>query len=174
MPHLLIINRIGMRKLLVVSLLGLVLSSCLNKAQSDYTPLIYVSEFVRLDSIKNDTLRIRQSDEGQWRLDSLAVNDTLLFAAGFDAVWNNLQSVRLLWDTSEISVWVNDLGDIAPVLLDSSDTLTCRFEFPVGYNFVSLPFVCSPKKTGKTTIRFHLETDSKFSPVDEDLYCVTY
>lgn len=170
MPHFLLIS---MRKILSILFLSLLLCSCFKNSGSDYTARIYISDFVLQDSLRTDTFSLHWNAEGFRQVDTLTVGDTLLFAVEFDAIGDNLLSAKLSWDTSSLALYTLAYSSVSEVLLETSDSAACKFDLPTGYNIMALPFYCSPKREGAVSVGFHVETDSKFSPVEDKIYIVS-
>jgi len=153
-----------MKRIIPILLLAVLLSSCLD-TKSHYTPEISLSAFV---NDEGDTLLYYYDTMSElWHVDSMYVGDTLHAAVGYQALGNNLVSTHIDWDTSYIDLWALLTPAITDVLLPNSDTVKLDLYSPVGYNYLGFPIWVVPKKSGSTSVKFTVVTDSKYSPQDE-------
>ncbi len=150
------------KKLFPILLLPLTLVSCLNEADSQYTPQILSTMFV---CNTTDTLRISQDTDG-YRLDTISVGDTVRFAAGFNAVLNNLLTARVSWEEEYIDLHITNLNQIRDVMLATSDSAAGVIHLPEGYPAISFPVEYVALKPGTPTITLTAESDSKYSPAE--------
>ncbi len=169
-----------MKHFLSILCLACVLTSCLDETDSHYVPRIANSAFVAYSSdtiwtadtfsvrYHIDTLRLRQDTDG-YRLDTVAVGDTVRFAIGFDAMGNNLLTARVSWDSAYVALTFHALDSVNNVLLPTSDPAAGVFNLPNGYQGLVLPMEFVASKTGTPQMTFTAETDSKYSPAEVNL-----
>lgn len=160
-----------MRKLVLLVVLVLSITSCLDNTNPQFSPEIYTSYFYvnpvfvgdSLVSAK-DTLDLRYySEDGSYEMDTIYVGDTVMFASAFSSVANNLVAVKLDWDSTRMHLWFPLTEDVVKVLTNQSDTLAGRLYFKPGYNRVSFPVYFSPLDRGGMNLKLTVESDSEFS-----------
>ncbi len=150
------------KKLFLILLFPLVLVSCLDDVDSQYTPQIATSIFI---CNTTDTLRLRQDTDG-YRLDTILVGDTVRFAVGFSAVFNNLLTARVSWDKEYMNLHITNLNEIRDVMLATSDSAAGVIHMPTGHRGISFPIEYVATKAGAPTITLTAESDSKYSPAE--------
>ncbi len=153
------------KKLFPILLLPLTLVSCLNEADSHYTPQITTSMFL---CNTNDTLRIRQDTNG-YRLDTISVGDTVRFAVGFNAVTNNLLTARVSWEEEYMDLHITNLNEIRDVMLATSDSAAGDIHLPTRHVGIRFPVEYVAIKAGTPTITLTAESDSKYSSAEVKL-----
>ena len=166
-----------MRKLfnIYVSLIVLasIMSSCdWLKSKSDHNPDIYASYFYvnpvfEGDSIisAKDTLHLFHTEqENTYRLDSLAIGDTVLFAATYYTYEQDLISVIIDWDSTLMDLNVDVNAEIAQLLTSKSNVAGGQLYFNPGFNSVTFPCNFSAKAQGLLPLTLMVASTSQFSP----------
>ena len=164
-----------MRKFYIFLVLVVVagaMTSCLEYKEPQYSPQIYRSTFyvnplLQGDSVvgAKDTLDlIYDADNDSYKLDTVYLGDTVMFASTFYTVTNNLVAVEMKWDTTEMDLWYLTTADIDKALLktDTVGNLTCTMRFNPGYNRVTFPIYFTPKERGGMKLKLSVESDSDF------------
>ncbi len=151
-----------MKHFLLILCSALVLTSCLDNDDAQYTPQIVSSYFV---CNSTDTLRYYQEADG-YRLDTITVGDTVRFAVAFNAMGNNLLTARITWDSIYTDFTIGALDSINSVLLPTSDPDAGVFHLPKGYQAIVLPIEFTALKAGSPTLILTAESDSKYSPAE--------
>lgn len=155
-----------MKRLIPILLAALCLTSCL-ESHSDYTPEIRLSYAVTSDG---DTLGYFFDKKAEsYRMDTIQMNDTAKFVAGFITFTNNLVSTHVEWDTAHLQVWSMYEKELTSVLLPESDTTTLDLYFPTNYNYVGIPIFLTPKKVGSSAMIFKVVSDSKFTSSEQKI-----
>lgn len=155
-----------MKQIIPILLLACCMVSCL-ETESHYTPQIYLTY---ITNNHGDTLRVRKDDKTDLNyIDSVVLGDTLHFGVAFDAIGNNLQNTCIKWDETAIKLWGSLGSKVTIALTEPSDTTKLDLYFVEGFSGIGYPIHLVPLKTGSSAIRFHVATDSKYSPVDESL-----
>ncbi len=145
--------------------MSLALVSCLDNADSQYTPHISTSVFT---CNTTDTLLVRPDING-YRLDTVSLGDTVRFVVEFNALSNNLLTARIAWDSLSTKLTIGKLDSITNVLLPSSEPDAGVFNLPTGYQAIVLPVEFVAIKAGLPTLVFTAESDSKYSPAEVKL-----
>lgn len=146
---------------LLLCALALTMTACLDKAESHYTPRIVHSPFVRNSA---DTLSMHFDNTGRCILDTISTGDTVRFVAGYASLGNNLLTVKATWDKQYCTLLMEPPTEVKEVMLDSSDTLACIINLPIGYNYIATPYIYVAQKAGSPVVTFTAISDSKFSP----------
>ncbi len=154
-----------MKQFFYILCAALIFTSCLDTVDSQYTPHITTSFFIRNTT---DTIYVRQDADG-YRLDTVTVGDTVRFAVGFNALGNNLLTARVSWDTIYTDLTIGALDSITSVLLPTSDPDAGVFNLPTGYQAIVLPIELIALKAGLPKLTFTAESDSKYSPAEVKL-----
>lgn len=159
--------------LLTLAAIAFTISSCdwLN-GESDHSPEIYTSFFYvnpvfEGDSIigAKDTLNIASTDiEGSYRMDSLALGDTVNFAAVFYSFEQDLVSVKIEWDSTRMDFSMNLFDDINKHITAQSNIKGGILYFNPGYNRVSFPCSFTAKEYGVLPLKLTVASTSEFSP----------
>ncbi len=153
------------KKLCSIFCMSLALVSCLDNADSQYTPHISTSVFT---CNTTDTLLVRPDING-YRLDTVSLGDTVRFVVEFNALSNNLLTARIAWDSLCTKLTIGKLDSITNVLLPSSEPDAGVFNLPTGYQAIVLPVEFVAIKAGSPTLVFTAESDSKYSPAEVKL-----
>ena len=158
--------------LLVLVVVAGAMTSCLEYKEPQYSPQIYRSNFYVNPQFQGDTVvgakdtldLIYDADDDSYELDTVYLGDTVMFASTFYTVTNNLVSVEMKWDTTEMDLWYLTTADIDKALLktDTVGNLTCTMRFNPGYNRVTFPIYFTPKERGGMKLKLSVESDSDF------------
>ena len=164
-----------MRKLFIFLVLVVVagaMTSCLEYKEPQYSPQIYSSLFYVNPQLKGDSVvgakdtldLIYDAATYSYKLDTVYLGDTVMFASTFYTVTNNLVAVEMKWDTTEMDLWYLTTADIDKALLktDTVGNLTCTMRFNPGYNRVTFPIYFTPKERGGMKLKLSVESDSDF------------
>ena len=162
-----------MRKFYILLVLVVVaMTSCLEYKEPQYSPQIYRSNFYVNPQFQGDTVvgakdtldLIYDADDDSYELDTVYLGDTVMFASTFYTVTNNLVAVEMKWDTTEMDLWYLTTADINKALLktDTVGNLTCTMRFNPGYNRVTFPIYFTPKERGGMKLKLSVESDSDF------------
>ena len=142
------------------------------QGESDHSPEIYTSFFYvnpvfSGDTIiyAKDTLYLSATDtEGQYRVDSLSLGDTVWFAATFYSYEKDLTGITAKWDTTlmDFSFHLTEL--ITRHLADGSNIDEGHLYFNPGFNRVSFPCSFTAKTYGILPLKLTVASTSEFSP----------
>ncbi|HCS88379.1 MAG TPA: hypothetical protein DIW30_08375 [Bacteroidales bacterium] len=147
--------------------LPVLMSGCLDKSESHYTPRIGNSVFIRNHQ---DTLLLHINEASQQiMLDTIERGDTVNFVVAYTSVGNNLLSGEVAWDKAFLDLEIKLYDDLRSTMLATSDTLNGVINLPVGYYYMSLPIEFRALQTGSPTLTFTAVTDSKFSPATRNI-----
>ncbi|MCQ2311084.1 MAG: hypothetical protein MJZ64_04975 [Paludibacteraceae bacterium] len=137
---------------------------------SQYTPYISLSYFYLNPIFDNgkiisaeDTLNVHTVD-GLLVLDTITMQDTVVFAAGYGSIGNDLVSARVMFDTTQVNMRASLSEDITKILLPISDIRNLQLFINPGYLYVSIPLGYRPLQQGTHRMQFVVESDSQFSP----------
>ncbi len=168
MPHIM------KHQFLILISLGLMafgLNSCLDNAQSHYTPSLYFTDFYVNPVFSHDTL-MGASDTllasydtllNVYVLDTIHFSDSIIFGLACETYSNNLTAVRINYDTSALAFYAN-IDDLKPIMTASSKPEMMQLYFNPGYNLVTFGVGYKGKKAGSYTLEFVGESDSDLSP----------
>ena len=163
--------------LLVLVVVAGAMTSCLEYKEPQYSPQIYRSTFFVNPQLQGDSVvgfkdtldLIYNADNDSYKLDTVYLGDTVMFASTFYTVTNNLVSVEMKWNTKEMDLWYRTTADIDNALLktdtvklDTLDNLACTMRFNPGYNRVTFPIYFTPKKQGDMKLMLSVKSDSDF------------
>lgn len=164
----------NMRKILIslmVPMMALAVTSCVDNVQSNFTPEIrisvpFLSPYYIGDTLHaKDTLALHYNESlKMYVTDTIQVGDTLLVGTMFYAYGNNLLSTRVKWDTTAVRTWFRLNTTILDAMTDTTQISTGYFPFSPNYNMVSFPIYFTPITAGVHPIEMTVETDSKYSP----------
>ena len=147
-------------RLLSMLLVGVGFAACSLNLPSDYTPRLGAANFLSYNGAKVDTLSAIVVD-GVYRLDTIALGDTVSFMALMDSYTNSLVSFTMQADTTLLHyVFITD--SIQRALDNSSRPEEGVLYFKSGYNGAAFPIVYVPQKTGTPKVTLTVESDSKF------------
>ena len=152
--------------LAVSVLVSLFMMSCLNSGQSDYTPAVRSSVFIRNHA---DTLSLKANDSGVYTLDTIYVGDTVNYVVACATYSNQLLSLVLSKEGSSVKHTIVKATTIEYALAANSDTTACQLYFNPGYNGVSIPVELVAEHHGTTALIYTVSSESKFSPADMKL-----
>ena len=159
-----------MRKLFCLfAVIGL-MTSCIKHIEPQYSPEIYSSSFylnpiLDGDSIVSaaDTLSLYyDAEEGAYRMDTVYIGDTVMFASTFYTFTSNLTAVELKWETNLMNLWYPLPSGVKEVLTDQTDIDAGKLYFNPGYHRVSFPIYFIPLVGGNRTLKLSVESDSEF------------
>ncbi len=172
-----------MRKFYIFLVLAVVagaMTSCLEYQEPQYSPQIYSSSFYVNPQFLGDSLigaedtlnLIYDSDDDLYEMDTVYLGDTVVFATTFYTVTNNLVSVEMKWDTTDMKLWCLIEDEITKVLhkTDSIGEYLCGMHFNPGYNRVTYPIYFTPKKRGGMELKLSVESDSSFPTTSVSIY----
>lgn len=164
-----------MRKLFIFLVLVVVagaMTSCLEYKEPQYSPQIYRSTFYVNPQLQGDSVvgfkdtldLIYDAATYSYKLDTVYLGDTVMFASTFYTVTNNLVSVEMKWDTTDMKLWCLIEDEITKVLhkTDSIGEYLCGMHFNPGYNRVTFPIYFTPKEQGGMKLMLSVESDSDF------------
>ena len=159
-----------MRKLFLLLIVIVAMTSCLGTTEPQYSPEIYSSYFCvnpifKGDSLVSakDTLSLEyDSQDGSYELDTVYIGDTVTFASAYYTVNSDLVSVKIDWDTLYMNLWYDLTDSIEAALTSQTKLETGQLYFAPGYNRVSFPISFSPIKKGGMTLKLTVESTSEF------------
>ncbi len=162
----------GLVKSLVLLFVALAMFSC-TEVKNDYTPYISFSAFLHNPVIVNDSIvgckdslaAAYDASLNSYVLDTLPLNDTVLFMVGFGSRGNDLTAAIISADTFSLKMHYSVVGDIKAALASKSKPENGELYFVSGYNFVLFPVTYVARKAGVHKMTFTVRSDSKFSPV---------
>jgi hypothetical protein len=160
--------------LVFFAVIAFCMTSCENwlTGESDHSPEIYASYFYVNpvfigDSIisAEDTLFTRATDtEGQYRVDSISLGDTVWFAATFYTHEKDLTGVSADWDTTLMDFSFHLTDGIIKQLTEGSKVEEGQLYFNPGFNRVSFPCTFSAKTHGILPLKLTVASTSQYSP----------
>ena len=154
------------RYILFFVAITLFFTSCKWDEEPQYSPAIsnsYIIAF-RADSLHTrDTLQFHLIND-EYVLDTIAVNDTVLYYVGLDAVTNQLTSFVVTTDTALLSLKLLINSEFQQALEATSDPDNGRLDFKAGYRAAALPIRYIAKKSGSAKTMMKLSSTSKYSP----------
>lgn len=150
--------------------LTIMMTSCLNVTDPQYSPEIYASPFYVNPVFVNDsligakdTLALYNDPENDlYQTDTVLVGDTVMFASTFYTVSNNLIAVKIKWD-ERLNLWFPLTDDVRKVLTSQTDTAAGQLYFNPGYNLVAFPIYFTADQKGNMDLKLAVESDSEFS-----------
>ncbi|MHB9055610.1 MAG: hypothetical protein ACYC2P_05585 [Paludibacteraceae bacterium] len=151
-----------MRKKFFISVIVLVLilgfNSCKLGTESNYTPKLTLVTPAKINT--DSTLRMSYTPEGNIKLDSLHVNDTVTVTVIGEGISNSLTSFSYtVTDPADIQVMIPD--SIQKYLDPSSDFANGNLFFPKNIVWMNLPFKFVAKQPkDKVKINFLLQSDA--------------
>lgn len=156
---------------LLISVVALAMTSCLDNVKSDYTPEIYLTNLYLNPYYVGDTLRARDTlalhystSAEKYVSDTVQVGDTIMFGALFYSKGNNLLTTSCEWDSTAVKTWFRLNDEVKKAMSDTTRIAAGYFVFNPIYNQVSYPVYLSPVKSGSHTVKLTVESDSKYSP----------
>lgn len=140
--------------------LSLALASCALENGSQYTPRLGVANFLCYNSGPADTLHATFVDN-MYRVDTIAVGDTVRFVVLMDAITNNLVSFTFEADSNTLGYKLM-VDSIVPALDLSSVVQDGLLYFKNGYCAAMFPIEYVARKAGAPKVTLTVESDSKF------------
>ncbi len=134
-------------------------NSCDMSSETNYSPLLSFYRQVKLNS--DSTLLLSYTDEGNLKLDSIHLNDTILIAVVGNGYVNNLTDFNFeIKEPSHINVIIPD--SIKAFFSDKSEFEKGNYLFKEKITGISFPFQFVAKEVStKTTISFQLSSDAR-------------
>ena len=139
--------------------------------ETSFAPFIQVSYFYlnpQYDGDEivgaEDTLSIRYC-EGKYVIDSIDMNDRVVFAAAFGSIGNELVTVRCTFDTLRLDMQAALSEEVQRILLPASDVRQLQLFVNPGYNYVAVPISYQPLQDDSLQFELKVESDSECSPV---------
>lgn len=165
----------------VIVLVAILTTACVKNSHTDYSPRMSVSYFIKNPNVLKDsvwgntaadTLKLEHQEDGSYLLPEIDINDTVFFAVGCTSFMNDLISLSVKVDTSEIQLFSRiDMKPMAGALTNPDEMKTFHFQFKTGYNYVQIPVFYRVLKGGdRRKIELVLEADSKYSPVNATIW----
>lgn len=161
--------------LVFFAVIAFCMTSCENwlTGESDHSPEIYTSFFYvnpvfSGDTIvyAKDTLYLSATDtEGQYRVDSLSLGDTVWFAATFYSYEKDLTGITAKWDTTLMDFTMDIQEEISKHLTSQSNIAEGKLYFNPGFNRVSFPCSFTAKTYGILPLKLTVASTSEFSPI---------
>jgi len=114
--------------------------------------------------IDADTLTLTAVDD-YYVIDTINPTDTVVFAAGFYSLGNELVAARVNFDTTQLNICARVSDDMKAVCLPKTNYRTLQFYVNPGFNGLYLPMGYRPlQSNGTYKFTMIVESDSKFSP----------
>lgn len=137
-------------------------SSCDLDGDSNYTPEII---FTHPLTQNNDTLNFYYTDDGGTVLmDTISVQDTVLFNFIYTGYANNLKSLIITQTGDSVTkILYPDSTKLDSIFLSTSDYANGKFYMPGSFTTLTLPFrYIALKKTTEAKLKFQLVSDAVF------------
>ena len=164
-------------KKIVLSLIAIaiIFTSCEGFLNGSYdeSPTItssyfYVNHVLQGDSIvisAKDTLFTRSTDtEGQWRLDSLSLGDTVYFVPIFHGNGQNLTGVTIEWDLDRMDFTLGLSENFNKYLEANSNIEKGQLYFKPGVGGIKFPCTFVATQYGILPVKLTVSSPSQFSP----------
>jgi len=150
-------------------LLTITMFSCINESSS-FTPDLSFSYFL-LNPVyegekivsAEDTLYLT-ARENYFVLDTIDVEDTVVFMVACCSYENDLIALRVNFDTTQLNMNAKVVEETKKALLSTTDYRNLQFYINPGYNTMYMPFGYSPVQSGSHQFSVVVESDSKYSP----------
>ena len=149
---------------LLIILIGAILSSCNLEGESNFTPEVI---FYKLptNTTTNDTLNIYYTDIANvYRLDTIAVGDTVSFQMFMTGYYNNLTAFYITESSDSISkIILPSKSSMDSIFSSSSNYSTGKFFMSKTSTELYFPFkYIARKATNEGKITFTVVSDAKF------------
>lgn len=163
--------RINFYSFAILSILAITLSGCLNETEMESTPGVFLSAMYVNPQFEGDSLLFakdtlyysKNETVGMTYADTMAMGDTAMCASLFTSDFNNLVTMKAVYDTARIQVWFDvDNEKIQAAIDESSSVETGYLKLLPGYNMISFPVYFVPKEAGTHTIKMEVMSDSKY------------